>query len=78
MPGGKDKVPPSRDWQKVAKTRLVAVHHFHELPLCGGVVGYHDPNCAPHGPEISCVRVIKKIDLNGKVTFGASCVHLFK
>ena len=78
MPGGKDKVPPPRDWQKVAKSRVVSIHHFHDLPVCGGLVGHHDPTCANHGPEISCVKVIKKIDPSGKIVFGASCVHLFR
>jgi hypothetical protein len=76
MPNGKDKVPG--DWQKIGKSKVVAIHHFHDLPLCGGLVGHHDPNCASHGPEISCVKVIKQIDAKNRVTWGASCVHLFK
>ena len=78
MPTGKDKVPQSSDWSKIGKSKVVAVHHFHDLPLCGGFTGHHDPNCKNHGPEINCTRVIKKIDPFNKIVFGASCVHLFK
>jgi hypothetical protein len=66
---------PGNDWSTVLKSTVVSIHHFHDLPLCGD--GEHNPSCRPHGPEISCVRVIKGIH-DGKIEFGASCVHLFR
>lgn len=72
MPTGKDKVPTSKDWSLVSKSRLTRVHHFHELPVCDS--GRHDPSCKEHGMEVSCVKIIKS---PLPLTYGASCVHIF-